>query len=78
MERYLRDTPTTPAPTEKTLLENWQIIRQQYPIVGKDVIKKIILVKQADNEQPVDKTLLSEVELLIEMKTDDQKKSLLR
>jgi hypothetical protein len=41
-------------------------------------IKKIILVKQADNEQPVDKTLLSEVELLIEMKTDDQKKSLLR
>jgi len=38
MERYLRDTPTTPAPTEKTLLENWQIIRQQYSIVGKDVL----------------------------------------
>jgi len=38
MERYLRDTPTTPAPTEKTLLENWQIIRQQYPIVSKDVL----------------------------------------
>ena len=41
-------------------------------------IKKIILVKQADNEQSVDKTLLSEAELLMEMKTDDQKTSLLR
>jgi hypothetical protein len=103
MERYLRDTPT--APTEKTLLENWQSIRQQYPTVArmaKDVlsiamagvgverifnsgrdtcqyrrghlhaetIKKIMLVKHADNEQLVDETLLSEVELLMEMKTD--------
>lgn len=109
MERYLRDTPT--APTEKTLLENWQSIRQQYPTVArmaKDVlsiamagvgverifnsgrdtcqylrghlhaetIKKIMLVKHADNEQLVDETLLSEVELLMEMKTDDEKRHL--
>jgi len=32
--------------------------------------KKIMLVKHADNEQLVDETLLPEVELVMEMKTD--------
>ena len=41
-----------------------------------ETIKKIMLVKHADNEQLVDETLLSEVELLMEMKTDDEKHQL--
>lgn len=109
MERYLRDTPI--APTEKTILENWQIIQHQYPTVARmakdilsiaiagvgvervfnssrdtcqyrrghlhaDTIKKIMLVKHANNERLVDPTLMSEVELMMEMRTDDEKRNI--